>query len=185
MPEGSAGRRDQGNLLAQIASPSASRANHYWAPPVVMESTSTEREIPKDREIEAAVKKIQLPHWRWTFWMCAAYGLRPHECADLQWVEKDWITVDENTKTGAQKVTPCPSEWVSLFSLRSLPRPTQEAQNNAKAYNDALDRDGVAIKPYNLRHAYALPLMDNGVPPELGAHLMGHSLTVHEDTYKR
>jgi integrase len=145
----------------------------------------TEREIPKDREIEAAMKKIQLPHWRWTFGMCAAYGLRPHECADLQWVEKDWITVDENTKTGARKVTPCPSEWVALFSLRSLPRPTQAAQNIAKAFNDALDRDGVTIKPYNLRHAYALRLMDNGVPPELGARLMGHSLTVHEDTYKR
>ena len=65
------------------------------------------------------------------------------------------------------------------------PRPTQAATNMAKAFNDALDRNGVTIKPYNLRHAYAMRLMDNGVPPELGARLMGHSLTVHEDTYKR
>jgi integrase len=186
MPEGSAGRRDQGNLLAQIA-----KSIGLESEPLLAASRGygvdklTEREIPKDREIEAALKKIQLPHWRWTFGMCAAYGLRPHECADLQWVEKDWITVDENTKTGARKVTPCPSEWVALFSLRSLPRPTQAAQNIAKAFNDALDRDQVTIKPYNLRHAYALRLMDNGVPPELGARLMGHSLTVHEDTYKR
>ena len=117
--------------------------------------------------------------------MCAAYGLRPHECADLQWVERDWITVDENTKTGARKVTPCLSEWVVAFSLRSLPRPSQAATNMAKAFNDALDRDRVTIKPYNLRHANAMRLMDNGVPPALGARLMGHSLTVHEDTYER
>jgi integrase len=55
----------------------------------------------------------------------------------------------------------------------------------AKALNDALDRYGATIRPYNLRHAYAMRLMDNGVPPELGARLMGRSLQVHVDTYKR
>lgn len=186
MPEGSAGRRDQGNLISQIAKsmglesePLLAASRGYGADKL------TEREIPKDKEIEAALNQIHLPHWRWTFGMCAAYGLRPHECAELEWVEDDWIKVHDKTKTGARNVTPCPSQWLKTFELRSLPRPKQTAQTLSKAFNDALDRDGVTIKPYNLRHAYALRLMDNSVPPELGARLMGHSLTVHEDTYKR
>jgi integrase len=82
-------------------------------------------------------------------------------------------------------VTPCPSAWVESFGLRDLPRPTQSAATITKVFNDALDRDGVSIKPYNLRHAFALRLLDKGVSADLGARLMGHSLQVHQSTYQR
>jgi integrase len=186
MPEGSAGRRDQGNLLCSIGEslgldlPQARAASRGYGA-----AQLTPRDIPSDTEIEAAIKQIRLPHWRWSFGMCAAYGLRPHEVAELEWIEDDWIKIHDDTKTGARNVTPCPSKWLKTFALRTLPRPKQTAKTLSKAFNDALDRDGITIKPYNLRHAYALRLMDSGVPPELGARLMGHSLTVHEGTYKR
>jgi len=186
MPEGSAGRRDQGNLLCSVGEslgldlPQARAASRGYGA-----AQLTPRDIPSDTEIEAAIKQIRLPHWRWSFGMCAAYGLRPHEVAELEWIEDDWIKIHDDTKTGARNVTPCPSKWLKTFALRTLPRPKQTAKTLSKAFNDALDRDGITIKPYNLRHAYALRLMDSGVPPELGARLMGHSLTVHEGTYKR
>jgi integrase len=186
MPAGSASRRDQGNLLTQVAkslgldtSALLEACRGYGVDKL------TERDIPTDEAIEAAIKRIPLPHWRWTFGMCAAYGLRPHECAELTWLEDDWIEVHDKTKTGARRVTPCPSAWIKRFDLRDLPRPTQSARTLTKVFNDALDRAQVTIKPYNLRHAYALRLLSKGVSADLGARLMGHSLQVHQSTYQR
>lgn len=186
MPAGSAVRRDQGNLLAQVArtlgldpAPLLDACRGYGVDKL------TERDIPSDEAIEAAMKRITLPHWRWTFGMCAAYGLRPHECAELVFLEDKWIEVHDKTKTGSRRVTACPSVWIERFCLLELPRPTQNASHLGKALNDALDRDCVAIKPYNLRHAYALRLMTKGVAADLAARLMGHSLQVHQTTYQK
>lgn len=186
MAAGTAGRRDQGNLLAQIAkaagldpAPIQTAARGYGA------SALTPRDIPTDPEIEAVWERLSLPHWKWTWGMCATYGLRPHEVIGIEWLHDNWIRIADATKTGARQVTPCPSAWVKRFDLKELPRPTQSPRTVAKVFGDALDRAGVTIKPYNLRHAFALRLMDNGVPPELGARLMGHSLQVHLQTYQR
>lgn len=186
MPAGSAVRRDQGNLLSQIAKslglntdPLLEACRGYGVDKL------TERDIPSDEAIEAAIRRITLPHWRWTFGMCAAYGLRPHECAEVVLLEDGWIEVNDKTKTGSRRVTACPSAWVTDFALRDLPRPTQSATRLGKVFNDALDRDGVTIKPYNLRHAYALRLMSKGIGADIAARLMGHSLQVHQTTYQR
>lgn len=186
MPSGSAVRRDQGNLLSQIAKslglntdPLLEACRGYGVDKL------TERDIPSDEAIEAAMRRITLPHWRWTFGMCAAYGLRPHECAELAYLEDGWIEVHDKTKTGSRRVTACPSAWVNDFALRELPRPTQSATRLGKVFNDALDRDGITIKPYNLRHAYALRLMSKGIGADIAARLMGHSLQVHQTTYQR
>lgn len=186
MPAGSASRRDQGNLLSQIAKSLGLNTEALLAAcRGYGVDKLTERDIPSDEAIKAAMARITLPHWRWTFGMCAAYGLRPHECAELTWLEGDWIEVADATKTGSRRVTPCPSAWVQRFELRDLPRPKQSSQTLGKVFNDALDRAQVHIKPYNLRHAYALRLMSKGVSADLAARLMGHSLQVHQTTYQR
>ncbi len=186
LPEGSAARRDQGNILAQVARslgiPDAAllaACRGYGA------ASLRPRDIPSDPEIEAAWSSLRLPHWRWTWGMCAAYGLRPHECAELVWLEDDWIEIADATKTGSRRVTPCPSSWVQLWGLRELQRPTQSSQTLSKAFADALTRDRVSTKPYSLRHAYALRLLSRGVSADLAARLMGHSLAVHQQTYQR
>lgn len=186
MPAGTAGRRDQGNLLAQIAKscgldpePIQVAARGYGV------AALTPRDIPTDADIEAVFAQLKQPHWKWTWGMCAAYGLRPHEAIGIEWLPKNWIRVADATKTGTRQVTPCPSAWVDTFTLEDLPRPTQTPHTLAKVFGDALERAGISIKPYNLRHAYALRLMDKGVPPDLGARLMGHSLQVHQTTYQR
>jgi integrase len=186
MPAGTASRRDQGNLLSQVA-----RSLGLDAEPLLEACRGygvdklTERDIPTNDAIEQAMKRLGQAHWRWTFGMCAAFGLRPHECAELTWIDEQWIEIHDKTKTGARRVTACPSAWVKDFKLRELPRPTQNATRITKALNDALDRHQITIKPYNLRHAYALRLMDKGVGADLAARLMGHSLQVHQTTYQR
>ncbi len=82
------------------------------------------------------------------------------------------MKVADATKTGGRQVRACPSEWIERFGLQELPRPTQPASSLAKVFGDALERAGVPFRAYALRHAYALRLMDRGVPPELGARLM-------------
>jgi integrase len=186
LPEGSAGRRDQGNILAQVA-----RALHLDHAALLEAcrgygaASLTPRDIPSDSEIEAAWALLSPSHWRWTWGMCAAYGLRPHECAELVWLEDDWIEIADATKTGSRRVTPCPSAWVHVWGLQELPRPTQSPQTLGKAFADALARARINITPYALRHAYALRLLSRGVSADLAARLMGHSLAVHQQTYQR
>ena len=186
MPLESAARRDQGNLITQIADslglPTEKLREAYRG---YSAEELSPRQIPSDQEILEAFASIRLPRWKWMFGMCAAYGLRPHECAELAWQEDDWIRVHDYTKTGSRLVTPCPAEWVRKLDLHQLPRPTQGAKQIGKVFCDALDRDGIAIAPYDLRHAFALRLLSKGVPTETGARLMGHSPQVHHQTYRR
>lgn len=185
LPEGSAARLDQGRILAQIAkSLGITHTAILEACRGYGVTSLTPRDIPSDPEIEA-VWNLLLPHWRWTWGMCAAYGLRPHECAGLTWLDDDWIEIADDTKTGSRRVTPCPREWVSTWGLRELPRPTQSRLAITNSLAETLRGKGISIKPYALRHAYALRLLSRGVPADLAARLMGHSLAVHQQTYQR
>lgn len=182
----SASRRDQGCVLAQIA------GTFGWNADILRQAAKgysarqlSPRDIPEDDEIEAIYDRLRAPHWKWAWGMLATFGLRPHELASLQWLESSWVQVAASTKTGSRRVTACPSAWIERFSLRNTPRPNQPAGALAGALSDYLRSRGVRLPAYNLRHAYALRLMENGVPPELGARLMGHSLVMHEVTYKR
>ncbi len=93
--------------------------------------------------------------------------------------------VADETKTGTRKVCPCKSEWVEKFQLQTLPIPTQDPRNVARIGSDAFERDGVEIRLYQLRHAYAIRLFEKGVAADLAAKLMGHSVAIHETTYRR
>lgn len=186
LPLNSAARCDQGRILAQVAQ---SLGLHHQ--PLLEASRGyginalTPRGIPSDPEIEAAFEKLSNSHWRWTWGICAAYGLRPHETADFTWLEDDWIEIADATKTGSRRVTPCPSEWVRAWGLRELMRPPQRPLVVSHNFAQILRNRGVSIKPYALRHAYALRLLSRGIPADLAARLMGHSVAVHQQTYQR
>jgi hypothetical protein len=187
MKFGSAGRRDQGNILAQIARTVSfdyeelqDIARGYTA------SAITPRDIPKDDDIEALAKKIRAPHWAWMYSMCATYGLRPHEIVECEITSDGNCEVGDETKTGFHIAWPCNERWVETFNLRKVHRPQQCVVTVTKAANLYLHTRGPIPFPlYNLRHAYAIRLLMKGVPVELGAQLMGHSLEVHSRTYHR
>lgn len=186
MPEGSAGRRDQGNLLCSIGEslglelPKARAACRGYGA-----AQLSPRDIPSDTEIENTWERIKLPHWRWMWGMCAAFGLRPHEVANLVMLPEGKCKVDDDTKTGSRICSACPSQWVTKWELEQLPRPTQDPSKLAKVFGDALDRDGITMRPYVLRHAYAIRLISRKIPITIAALMMGHSVDVHTRTYHR
>jgi len=186
IPENSAARTDQGGILFRVAKSLGfniekmqEAASGYGV------AQLTPREIPSDELIEKTFNLIKLPHWKWLFGICAAYGLRPHEALTISWGADNWITIADETKTGTRRVCPCKSEWVEKFQLRTLPIPTQDPRNVARIGSDAFERDGVEIRLYQLRHAYAIRLFEKGVSADLAAKLLGHSVSVHENTYRR
>ena len=186
MPEGSAGRRDQGNLLCSIGEslglelPQSRAASRGYGA-----AQLTPRDIPSDTEIEETWARIKLPHWRWMWGVCAAYGLRPHEVGHLEIRPDGKCKIGDDTKTGSRICSACPSEWITKFQLHDLPRPTQASANLAKVFGDALDRDGITLRPYVLRHAYAIRLISRKIPITISALMMGHSVDVHTRTYHR
>jgi len=186
LPENSAGRRDQGAILVQIAKSLGFNIDKMReASRGYGTAQLTPREIPSDELIEETFDLIKLPHWKWLWGICAAYGLRPHEALTISWGEDNWITIADETKTGTRRVCPCKSEWVEKFQLRTLPIPTQDPRNVSTISSFAFVRDGIKIRLYQLRHAYAIRLFEKGVTADLAAKLMGHSVSIHEQTYRR
>lgn len=187
MPEGTAGRRDAANILAQVCQsldiPHAavqSAGRGYTA------AHLTQRDIPEDAEIERLFHQIRLPHWRWVYGMCATYGTRPHELVEAVIDDDGNCVISDDTKTGYHLAWPVHARWLETFELRSLPRPTQGKETLAKVANDYLhDRGPMPWGLYTLRHAYACRLITKGVPADIGCQLMGHSLEIHTRTYRR
>lgn len=186
-PLASASRRDQGSILIRTS------AQIGWNVAELKtliggygSKALTKRDIPSDEEIEVLFKKIKLPHWKFVFAACAIFGLRPHEVSDFTFrPERGWIDVGEETKTGGRVVKAIPLEWIEKFGLMDLPRPETEKYQISKACGDAFERDGIRLRLYNLRHAFAIRCFTLGITADHGAALMGHTLAVHETTYRK
>lgn len=187
LPPASAMRRDQGSILIRTA------AQVGWD---VVELRTliggygskalTPRDIPSDKEIEEIFEKIKLPHWKFVFAACAIFGIRPHEVCDFTFrPEHGWIDISEETKTGGRVVKAIPLKWIEQFEIMKLPRPKTEKYQISKACGDALERDGINLRLYNLRHAFAIRCFTLGITADHGAALMGHTLAVHENTYRK
>lgn len=186
LPENGSARRNQGHIFAWVAEslgiPSAAirkASQGYGA------AKLTPRDIPEDGAIEAFILGLPSKRWRWALGMLATYGLRPHELEGLTRGENLTWTVDDNTKTGARQVHPCPSVWFERFDLGAETRPPTHTREMSARLSYQLRRFNAPFTCYALRHAYAIRLMEKGVPPELGCRLMGHTLQTHEAHYKR
>lgn len=147
--------------------------------------------VPSDEQIIAWVEGAGPSAWY--FGMMATYGLRPHEIEGAQLIERDYLQVQEGTKTGFRTVVPLPREWVERFGLRDRRlRSTKEGSITggnvvAKWLNKEIRRLGVPWRPYALRHAYAGRLWREGgsrLDVYTAARLMGHTPTQHAQTYR-
>jgi len=160
------------------------------------------REVPSDQE---AIDWVQLADRgqvnggsvRWYFGMIASYGLRPHEVEHAKFLEDDVLQVPfvgtdgKRTKTGFRTVIPVPKEWVKLFDLRNRkPRPDDIKEPVYKWLRNSLRRHPYTNSQWNnysLRHAFAGRLWKMGganLDITTAARLMGHSVAVHEKTYR-
>ena len=158
------------------------------------------RDLPNDNTIKEIWANIPNKSWQYVFALMATYGLRNHEVffCDLSSVtlEKDKIIrVLPTTKTGEHQVWPFHPDWVEIFGLYKLgndpnllPKINLDLsettlQRIGKKITDQFNRYKLPIKPYDLRHAWAVRTIFYNLPDTVAARMMGHSVSVHTQTY--
>ena len=149
----------------------------------------TPRDIPSDEEIEAAFDQLleRSPHWARVLGMVAVYGCRPSELGEAV-LKPDNSLVIPSSKTNKPRVAmPTKSDWVRRFKLHTLPLPPGKTTGYSISTNcaAAMRRQDITFQLYSLRHAAAVRLVKAGVPSEVGARLLGHSVAMFNDTYTR
>ena len=158
------------------------------------------RELPSDELIEKLWEKIPNQSWKYVFGLMATYGLRNHEVffsdlSSLNTNKDKIIRVLPTTKTGEHQVWPFHPKWVEYFNLGNLgndstllPKINKDLkyttlQNVGKTITDQFKRYNLNIKPYDLRHAWAVRTILYDLPDSVAARMMGHSVSVHTQTY--
>ncbi len=158
------------------------------------------RDLPKDELIEKLWETIPNKSWKFVFGLMATYGLRNHEVffCDLSSLTNfgdKIIRVLPTTKTGEHQVWPFHPEWVEKFELSKLgenpellPNINRDLkittlQNIGKKITDQFKRYSLQIKPYDLRHAWAVRTIFYDLPDTVAARMMGHSVSLHTQTY--
>jgi len=149
----------------------------------------TPRDIPSDEDIETAFDLLleRSPHWARVLGMVATYGCRPSELGEAV-LKADNSLMVPSSKTDKPRVAmPTKSAWVDRFQLHTLPLPPGCSSGYAISTNcaAAMRRQGIKFKLYALRHAAAIRLIKAGVPAEVGARLLGHSVAMYSSNYLR
>ena len=158
------------------------------------------RDLPTDEIIEKIWAKIPNKSWKFVFGLMATYGLRNHEVffcdlSSLSSFGDKIIRVLPTTKTGEHQVWPFHPEWVEKFELSKLgenPKLLPNINNDLKVttlqkigkkITDQFKRYSLQIKPYDLRHAWAVRTIFYDLPDTVAARMMGHSVSLHTQTY--
>ena len=147
-------------------------------------TTVQPRDIPTDATIQDCFFKLKDSLWGWAFGAMAVYGIRPEELMVLEFDEMPVLIVrGDKSATSDRKTYPIYPEWVELFDLVNvhLPRSKDTGKQACKQFK----RYEIPFTPYDLRHAWAIRSMEFGLPLELAAQQMGHSMTVHSQTYHK
>lgn len=149
------------------------------------------RNVPDDRTLAEGFYQIKDPGWRWVYGMLVTFGLRNHEVfylatEELEQYKSYMVTVLEG-KTGSRLVWGCYPEWIEQFSLMNkvLPNVTgKEYQDYGQRVTKFFERT-FSFTALDVRHRWAIRTLEFGLPYELSAMQMGHSVKVHEETYHR
>lgn len=148
------------------------------------------RDLPDDAEIVRVYHSIRSDGWKWVYGMLATYGLRNHEVFYLDISDLvsggSSIAVKEG-KTGKRLVWSFYPEWVETFRLREVILPKVTGKTHID-YTNRVCKYFSRYLPFgalNLRHRWAIRTLEFGLPHELAAKQMGHSVTIHEKTYHR
>ena len=147
------------------------------------------RSLPSDLVIVEWYYRLSNPAWRWAYGMLATYGLRPHELFYLdleEFSQGGGVLRVLAGKTGARRVWPLHPEWVEEFSLSEVKLPACHGKTNRDLGNRVtryFRRQEMPFRPYDLRHCWAIRSMQYGLEIGLAAQQMGHSATIHSQTY--
>lgn len=142
------------------------------------------RDIPSDKLVQEWFYKIPNPEWRWAYGILATYGIRPEELLLLEFDAMPVLVVrGDKSLSSNRKVYPIFLEWIELFDLKKpkIPNCKDTGQQTCRQFS----RYKIPFRPYDLRHAWAIRSMEFGLPLELAAQQMGHSMIVHSQIYHR
>jgi integrase len=147
------------------------------------------RNLPSDEVIASVINLTKHLGWRWLLGMLATYGLRSHECFELDLSEFPIIRVLEDTKTGERIVYPLYPEWVEWWDLGNLVYPPiKQTYNCDQTPGQRIARwiwkQKLPFRAYDLRHCYARRCFEFDIPTNRAAKLMGHSETIHSKVYR-
>ena len=147
-------------------------------------TTVQPRDIPSDALIQDWFFKIKHTLWGWSFGILATYGIRPEELVLLEFDAMPVLIVrGDKSVSSDRRVYPIYPEWVELFDLSNPKLPN--AKDTGKQCCKQFQRYKIPFVPYDLRHAWAIRSMEFGLPLELAAQQMGHSMIVHSQTYHK
>lgn len=153
-------------------------------------TTVQPRDIPTDATIQDCFFKVENTSWGWAFGCMATYGIRPEELPLLEFekmpvlvVRKKSTSSDPKHKFQDRSIYPIYPEWFEEFNLKNVQLP--KSKDTGKQACKQFQRYKIPFTPYDLRHAWAIRSMEFGLPLELAAQQMGHSMAVHSQTYHK
>lgn len=147
------------------------------------------RNLPTDELIANTINSIENPGWRWLLAMLATYGLRSHECFELDFLEFPIVRVLEDTKTGERIVYPIYPEWANIWDLGNVIYPPIKQTYNVSATPGQriarwIWKSKLPFRAYDLRHCYARRCFEFDIPTNRAAKLMGHEENIHSKVYR-
>lgn len=149
------------------------------------------RNLPTDEVIADWFTRIHDPGWRWVYGMIATFGLRSHE---VFYLDTSRLVAGGNCvevlegKTGRHEAWSFYPEWVESFNLRTPIYPAVTGRQHIDFTNRTskfFGRLQAGFTALDLRHCWAIRTLLYGLPYEVAARQMGHSVSVHEKTYHR
>jgi len=146
-----------------------------------------EKDIPGDEELLAIWHSIKDPRWKWVHGMSMAFGTRPSELLSVEFEDEviNLMTYKTKGKPYLREAWALPDEWIEELNLREIHKPTCHRLNIARQYSDYMDRNKLKHwSLYNLRHAYAIRSLVQGIEVSTAARLMGHSESTHRKHYQ-
>lgn len=149
-------------------------------------SQLTERDIPSDEELLSIWSSIEDPRWKWVHGISMAFGTRPSELLSVEFEDDviNLMTYKTKGKPYSREAWALPEEWIKELNLCEIHKPTCHRLNVSRQYSDYMERNNLKHRPlYNLRHAYAIRSLVQGIEISTAARLMGHSETTHRKHY--
>lgn len=168
------------------------------------------RSIPQDERLIALLEELRPTKWGWCYAAMATYGCRPAEVPSLV-IHEDGtagcLTVKRRNRAPIERTCfALPKAWIERFALQDVSIPGGTRWTQPEQYDSALGKKFVdawrhsrrakdihrlieAHVPefdlYDLRHRWAIRSIEAGKPLTLCARALGHSASVHEQTYHR
>lgn len=158
------------------------------------------RQIPPDKYLiehrpsgEGRYQKSQ-QGWRWIYSVLFVTGARPHEVFFGRWA-KDGFEITKG-KTGPRVILYEVMEvltpgLVEEWNLKDIKLPNIRADESYERgklgmkVNNSFHKQNIPVRPYDIRHAFALRGIKKRVPTSVMALMMGHSEEEHIRTYRK